>query len=112
MDSAGKKIEKSLEKKIKDKNSQKYVLRLYVAGMSPKSVKAIDNLNRLCQENLEGRYELDIIDLYQSPIFAKDGQIIAAPTLIKELPEPIRRFVGDMSNTEKLIVGLDLEKSE
>ncbi|MGB9199960.1 circadian clock KaiB family protein, partial [Methanobacterium sp.] len=71
---------------------------------------AIENLREVCEENLKGRYELEIIDIYQQPIFAKEGKIIAAPTLIKELPLPIRRFVGDLSDKQKLLVGLDIRK--
>ncbi len=98
----------SLEKKLGKKGKERYVLRLYVAGMTPRSQKAIANITRLCDSYLEGRYELEVIDIYQFPIFAKEGRIIAAPTLIKELPEPLKRFIGDMSDTERLIVGLDL----
>jgi circadian clock protein KaiB len=87
----------------------KYILRLFVAGINPRSIKAIENLRELIEENLEeGNYELEIIDIYQRPIFAKEGKIVAAPTLIKELPPPIRRFVGDLSDKEKLLIGLDL----
>lgn len=87
----------------------KYILRLYVAGMGPKSLQAIENLKRICEENLPGRYQLEIIDVYQYPIFAKDGQIIAAPTLIKELPPPLRKLIGSMADTEKVLVGMDLK---
>jgi len=97
-----------LKKKVKKKGQEKYVLRLFVAGLNPKSQKAITNIKKICHEYLEGRYDLEVIDIYQNPIFAKDGQIIAAPTLIKKFPEPLRRFIGDMSNTVKLLVGLDL----
>ena len=86
----------------------KYVLRLFVAGINPKSKKAIENLREVCEEYLEDQYELEIIDIYQQPIFAKEGKIVAAPTLIKELPLPIRRFVGDLSDKKKLLLGLDL----
>ncbi len=86
----------------------KYVLRLFVAGINPKSKKAIENLRDVCKEYLEDQYELEIIDIYQQPIFAKEGKIVAAPTLIKELPLPIRRFVGDLSDKKKLLLGLDL----
>lgn len=89
----------------------KYILRLFVAGINPKSKRAIENLRELCEEYLKDRYELEIIDIYQQPIFAKEGKIIAAPTLIKELPLPIRRFVGDLSDKDKLLLGLDLVKT-
>ncbi|NTV29992.1 MAG: thiol-disulfide isomerase [Candidatus Omnitrophica bacterium] len=101
-------IEKQLGEALQKKKPSKYVLHLYVAGLSPHSQRAIDNIKKLCDQHLEGRYELSIQDIYQNPILAKNGQILAAPTLIKELPEPLRRFVGDMSNTDKLLVGLDL----
>jgi circadian clock protein KaiB len=87
----------------------KYVLRLYVAGMGPKSVQAIDNIKRICEEYLPGKYQLEVIDIYQYPIFAKDGQIVAAPTLIKELPPPLRKLIGSMSDTERVLVGMDLK---
>ena len=91
------------------KTDGKYILRLYIAGMGPKSVQAIDNLKRICEEYLPGRYQLEIIDIYQYPIFAKDGQIVAAPTLIKELPPPLRKLIGSMADTERVLVGMDLK---
>ena len=90
--------------------SDRYVLRLYVAGHTPKSIDAIRNTKKICEENLKGRYELDVIDLYQQPQLAQGDQIIAVPTLIKKLPVPLRRIIGDMSNTECVLVGLDLRK--
>jgi circadian clock protein KaiB len=92
--------------------SNRYVLRLYIAGQTPKSVNAITNIKRICEENLKGRYVLDVIDLYQQPQLADGEQIIAVPTLIKKLPPPLRRIIGDMSNNERLLVGLDLRKKE
>lgn len=94
------------------KKDGKYILRLFVAGINPKSKRAIENLREVCETNLKDQYELEIIDIYQQPLFAKDGNIIAAPTLIKELPLPIRRFVGDLSDKQKLIVGLDIRSSK
>ncbi len=94
------------------KKGGKYILRLFVAGINPKSKRAIENLREVCEINLKDQYELEIIDIYQQPLFAKDGNIIAAPTLIKELPLPIRRFVGDLSDKQKLIVGLDIRSSK
>lgn len=91
-------------RRLKDK----YVLRLYVAGMSPSSRRAIENLKEICEQNLAGRYDLEVIDIYRQPALAEGEQIIAAPTLIKQLPEPLRRFIGDMSDREKILVGLDL----
>ena len=93
------------EKPVEEKKV-KHVLRLYVAGTSRRSFRAIKNLQKLL-DGLEDKYELEIIDIYQQPIFAKSGQIVAAPTLIKELPPPLRRFVGDLSDTEKILAGLD-----
>ncbi len=90
----------------------KYVLRLYVAGTSRKSFRALQNLKKLLNEELEGRFELEIIDIYQQPIFAKNGQIVAAPTLIKELPPPLRKLVGDLSDTSKVLAALDLSPQE
>lgn len=89
-----------------------YILRLYVSGMTPNSRRAIDNVRNICEEHLKGRYELEIIDIYQQPAFAKEGQIIAAPTLVKELPLPLRKFIGDMSQTERILAGFDLVKKE
>jgi KaiB domain. len=91
-------------------NKDKYVLRLYITGTTSRSVLALTNLKKICEEYLEGRYELEVIDLYQMPSLAKDEQIIAAPTLVKKLPLPFRRIIGDMSNIEKVLLGLDLRK--
>ena len=88
--------------------SSLYILKLYVAGQSPKSVSAIANMKKLCEANLQGRYVLDVIDLYQQPQLAQGEQIIAVPTLIRKLPSPLRRIIGDMSNTERVLVGLDI----
>jgi circadian clock protein KaiB len=87
-----------------------YVLRLYVAGMTPRSVQSIANVKKICEEHLKGRYELKVIDLYQQPQLAQGEQIIALPTLIKKLPLPLRRIIGDMSKTERVLVGLDLQR--
>ena len=88
--------------------ADRYVLRLYVTGMTPRSSQAIRNLQTICDECLEGRYDLDVIDIYQQPVLTRGEQIIAAPTLIKYLPLPMRRLVGDMSNRERVLLGLDL----
>ena len=84
-----------------------YVLKLYVAGITPNSSRAIHDVTALCEEHLHGRYQLDIIDIYQQPTLAKGEQIIAAPTLIKKLPLPLRRLIGNMANQDKVLVGLD-----
>jgi circadian clock protein KaiB len=99
----------AFEKAIENTENSKYILRLYVAGMGPKSMQAIDNIKRILEEYLPDRYQLDIIDIYQNPIFAKDGQIVAAPTLIKELPPPLRKLIGSMSDTKRVLVGMDLK---
>jgi circadian clock protein KaiB len=88
--------------------TERYILRLYVTGMTPRSARAVKNLRAICDEYLEGRYELDVIDIYQQPVLTKGEQIIAAPTLIKQLPLPMRRIIGDMSNRERVLLGLDL----
>ncbi len=100
------------EKALLEQKGDRYVLKLYVAGMSTKSLQAIENLKRICEENLPGKYELDIIDIYQQPIIAKDGRILAAPTLIKELPPPLKKLVGSMSNAERVLVGLDIRQKK
>jgi circadian clock protein KaiB len=99
------------ESALGDSNSEKYILRLYIAGMTPKSIRAISNLKTICEDHLKGRYDLEVIDLYQNPQLATGEQIIAAPTLIKKLPLPLRRIIGDLSGTERLLVGLDLKKT-
>jgi circadian clock protein KaiB len=88
---------------------KKYILRLYVAGSTPRSMAAISNIKKICEEKLAGRYILEVIDLYQQPLLAAGHQIVAIPTLIKELPPPLRRIIGDLSDTEKVLVGLDLK---
>jgi circadian clock protein KaiB len=84
-------------------------MRLYVTGATPKSSRAITNLRKLCDEYFAGRYKLEIVDVYQRPELAREGQIIAAPTLVKSFPLPLRRFIGDMSNTANLLAGLEIE---
>lgn len=87
-----------------------YIFRLYVTGSSPRSLRAVYNLKRFCEEHLTDEYDLEVIDIYKNPDAAREEQIIAAPTLIKSVPAPLRRFVGDLSNTEKLLSGLDIYK--
>jgi circadian clock protein KaiB len=86
----------------------RYVLRLYVTGSTPRSARAIENMRRICEEYLTGRYDLEVIDIYQRPEAAREFQLIAAPTLVKLLPEPLRRIVGDLSDHDKVLHGLDL----
>jgi circadian clock protein KaiB len=96
------------EEALKRLSQEKYVLRLFVAGMDPKSLQAIENIKRICETYLAGRYQLEVVDVYQQPILAKDGQIVAAPTLIKQLPLPMRKLIGSMSDMRRVLVGLDL----
>lgn len=95
--------------KLSDAN---YTLRLYVTGMTPQSMQAISNIKKICEEHLKGRYELEVIDIYQNPVLAQGEQIIAAPTLIRKLPLPLRRIIGNMSNIDKVLLGLDLQEKE
>jgi len=88
--------------------TERYVLRLYVTGMTPRSAAAIRNLQAICDERLAGRYDLEVIDIYQQPVLTRGEQIIAAPTLIKKLPLPMRRLIGDMSDRDRVLLGLDL----
>jgi len=87
-------------------------LRLYIAGQTPKSITAFNNLKRICEEYLPGRYRIEVIDLLKNPKLARDEQIIAIPTLIRNLPEPIRKIIGDLSDTERTLVGLQLRRTD
>jgi circadian clock protein KaiB len=89
-------------------SSDTFQLRLYVAGQTPKCVRAYENLKRICEEYLAGRYHIEMVDLLQNPQFACGDQILAVPTLVRRLPEPIKKIIGDLSNTERVLVGLDL----
>jgi circadian clock protein KaiB len=101
---------RQLEKALAER--PQYLLRLYVTGTTPASSRAIERVRGICEQHLQGRYDLEVIDIYQKPALAKDEQIIATPTLIKVLPAPLRRFIGDLSKAEKILFGLDLrEKS-
>jgi circadian clock protein KaiB len=102
----------AFEKAIADKSKLHYVLRLFVTGMSPRSQEAIANVRELCEEYLKGRYDLTVVDIYQHPLSDSENQNLAATTLIKKLPLPIRKFVGDMTKTEKILAGLDLRIEE
>ncbi|MBC6432693.1 circadian clock protein KaiB [Nostoc sp. HG1] len=92
--------------------SEQWQLRLYVAGQTPKSVTAFANLKKFCEEYLQGQYRIEIIDLLQHPELAKRDQILAIPTLVRQLPQPIRQIIGDLSNQEEVLLGLDLKKVE
>jgi circadian clock protein KaiB len=89
----------------------KWILRLYVAGHTPKSISAFENLKRICEEQLKNRYSIEVIDLLENPHLGKEEQILAIPTLIRKLPEPVRKIIGDLSDTEHLLVGLDIKHS-
>lgn len=101
-------FEKAIAKKARADNKAKYVLRLYVAGMTSKSRDAIENITRICEQNLKGRYDLEVIDVYQQPDLAKTEQIVAAPTLIKKLPLPLRRYIGNLAEKEKILLSLNI----
>ena len=89
-----------------------YVLRLYITGLTSRSMRAIANIKEICESNLKGRYQLEVIDIYKNPSLAKGEQIIASPTLIKKLPLPLRRFIGDLSDTEQILLGLDIRQGD
>jgi circadian clock protein KaiB len=97
------------EKLLAESKTANYVLRLYVSGTTPRSLRAIEAVRALCDEYLAGRYEIEIIDVYQKPGLARGRQIIAAPTLVKELPPPIRKLIGDLTDVERVLKGLDIE---
>ncbi len=88
---------------------EEWRLRLYVAGRSPKCLTALENLKQFCEQHMAGQYEIEVIDLLENPRLAKDDQIIAIPTLVRKLPEPLRKIIGDLSDTERMLVGLDLK---
>ncbi len=102
----------AFEAAAKRSSSERYELRLYIAGTTPASSRSVENLRAICEEHLKGRYELLVVDVFQQPTLAKDEQIIAVPTLIKKLPAPLRRIVGDLSNEQRVLVGLDLKPKE
>jgi len=91
-----------------EESTEFYVLRLYVAGQTPKSMQAFENLKKISEQHLKGRYKIEVIDLVKNPRLAKDDQILAIPTLVRKLPEPLKKIIGDLSNTERVLVGLDI----
>ncbi|KLK88357.1 hypothetical protein SZ63_04840 [Methanoculleus sediminis] len=97
--------------KTAGENGEKWILRLYVAGQTPKSLAAFASIKRICEEHLAGRYEIEVIDLLEHPQLARGDQIFAVPTLVRKLPPPLRKIIGDLSNTEKVLVGLDVQPS-
>jgi len=98
----------ALEAASRDAKTQRYTLRLYVTGLTPRSQEAIRNIVAICDEHLAGRCDLEVIDIYQNPVLAKGEQIIAAPTLIKKLPLPLRKIIGNLADKERVLLGLDL----
>ncbi len=98
------------ELSLRGGSDARYTLRLYVTGMTPRSLRAIENIKRVCEQSLKDRYSLEVVDIYLHPELASSAQIIAAPTLIKDLPLPLRRIIGDLSDREKVLVGLDLKR--
>jgi circadian clock protein KaiB len=107
-----KELEVDFEEEVKRTRKDKYVLRLYVAGMTTKSKLAIQTLKKICDEHLKDRHDLQVIDIFQNPVLGKGEQIVATPTLLKKLPLPLRRFIGDMTQTERIILGLDLKPKD
>jgi circadian clock protein KaiB len=101
-----------LEDAARGPKGERYILRLYITGMTPRSLRALKNLQTICDEHLKGRYDLEVIDIYQQPVLAKGEQIVAAPTLIKKLPLPMRRIIGDMSDHDRVLLGLDLVRAD
>jgi circadian clock protein KaiB len=89
-------------------STETFLLRLYVAGQTPKCIRAFENLKRLCEEHLANRYQIEIVDLLERPQLGRGDQILAIPTLVRRLPEPMKKIIGDLSNTERVLVGLDL----
>ena len=105
----GKKKVEEYEHALSEYKGEYYILKLFITGLTPRSREAIENVRKLCDEHLKGRYQLQIIDIYQEPLSARENQIVATPTLIRKLPLPIRKYVGKMSRIEKLLAGLDIQ---
>lgn len=99
---------KRLKKRTPEADADKWILRLYVAGQSPKALTAFANLKKICEEQLEGKYSIEVIDLLLNPQLGNEDQILALPTLVRKLPIPVRKIIGDLSDTERVLVGLDL----
>lgn len=95
--------------KSKPEKPEVWKLRLYIAGQTPKSIRAINNLNVVCEKHLKGRYRIEVIDLLENPHMARGGQIVAVPTLERKLPEPLRRIIGDLSDTERVLIGMEMQ---
>jgi circadian clock protein KaiB len=114
MEKQGKPINsvKAFKKGVRSKGKEKYVLFLYVTGATPRALRAIANVTEICETHLKGRYELTVVDIYQQPALSKGEQIMAVPTLLKKLPLPLRRIVGDLSDKERILYELDLKPKE
>ena len=106
------KVEKSKPRARSQRTEKIYELRLYVAGQTPKSLAAFANLKKICEEHLAGQYHIEVIDLLKKPQLASGDQILAIPTLVRKLPQPIKKIIGDLSNTERVLVGLDLREQK
>ncbi len=102
-----KKVARS-DRRVADVREKEWELRLYVAGQTPKAITAFGNLKKICEEHLAGKYSIEVIDLLKNPQLARGDQILALPTLVRKLPVPVRKIIGDLSNTERVLVGLDL----
>ena len=100
---------KTRKNKASEKESDKWILRLYIAGETPKSKTAFANLTGICDDLLKGKYTIEVIDLLQNPQLSREHQILAVPTLVRKLPVPVRKIIGDLSNTERVLIGLDLQ---
>lgn len=98
----------AFEDALKQNAEGVYTLKLYIAGVTPRSTRAVENIKNICEKYLKGRYKLEVVDIYQQPNLPEGEQIIAAPTLIKKLPLPLRKFIGDMADVDRILVGLDL----
>ncbi len=103
---------KEFSRALAQPDDRRYLLRLYITGTTKRSMRAIASVRKICEEHLKGRYELEVIDIYQQKGLAKEANIVAAPTLIKKLPLPLRKMIGDMANTERILVGLDLRPKD
>ena len=99
----------AMEQALAKQDKEKYVLKLYITGMTPRSQEALRNIKKICREYLSDNYDLEVIDIYQQPTMAKGDQIIAVPTLVKKLPAPLRRLIGDLSKEDRILLGLDLK---
>ena len=102
----------AFEQSLARRGRARYELRLYVAGMTPRSARALANIKEICEQHMKGHYHLQVIDLYQQPMLAEGHQIVAVPTLIKKLPPPLRRLIGDLSDLERTLIGLDLKPKQ